>query len=140
MPDLWYLENMSADEATRCDRCEYFDHGTSTLGPHRILFSDCLNRAAPRFQTYGDWTCPKFYPDTTATTGSLLMAHDYRDPNDPYNSRSYHTLKPCIEAGCNDPAGTWWSPLWCFRHNVERMDRIDARFDPLRKAMTANRD
>jgi hypothetical protein len=27
-------------------------------------------------------------------------------------------------AGCLNPAGTWWGPHWCMRHNIERMDRI----------------
>ena len=41
----------------------------------------------------------------------------------------------CIVAGCMEPAGTWWSTLWCFAHNVERMDRINGQFDKLRKAI-----
>lgn len=48
---------------------------------------------------------------------------NYRDPSDPGNSPKYHTGKKCIE--CGAPAGTAWSPLWCFVHNVKRMDRID---------------
>lgn len=52
------------------------------------------------------------------------MTERYQDRSDPLNSARYHTGKPCIEKGCSEPAGTAWSPLWCFRHNVERMDRI----------------
>jgi hypothetical protein len=30
----------------------------------------------------------------------------------------------CVEAGCNQPAGTLWGPLWCPVHDVERLDGI----------------
>lgn len=42
----------------------------------------------------------------------------------PGNSAEYHTGKQCIEAGCKEPAGTWWSHLWCVRCNIKRMDAI----------------
>jgi hypothetical protein len=48
----------------------------------------------------------------------------YNDPNDPGNSAAFHTGKICIEPGCDKPAGTAWSPYWCFEHNVKRIDRI----------------
>ena len=32
--------------------------------------------------------------------------------------------QPCVEDGCDKPAGTWWGPLWCPDHDVERLDRI----------------
>lgn len=50
----------------------------------------------------------------------------FEDPSHPGNSEKYHTGKPCYEAGCNRPAGTAWSPYWCFECNVERMKRIGA--------------
>lgn len=50
----------------------------------------------------------------------------YQDPNHQGNSSKYHTGKRCITKGCSNPAGTFWSPAWCFEHNVERMDRIGA--------------
>jgi len=50
----------------------------------------------------------------------------FEDPNHEGNSDKYHTGKKCIEKGCCEPAGTWWSPHWCFKHNVERIHRIDA--------------
>lgn len=53
----------------------------------------------------------------------------YNDPKDPNNSSWYHTGKECIEPGCTNPAGTAWSPYWCFEHNVERIDRISANLD-----------
>lgn len=40
-----------------CGNCEYFDRH----------YGDCLNAAAPRFQTTADQTCSKFYPNTTET-------------------------------------------------------------------------
>lgn len=50
----------------------------------------------------------------------------FEDASHDGNSAKYHTGKPCIEKGCPEPAGTWWSPHWCFKHNVERINRIDA--------------
>lgn len=41
------------------------------------------------------------------------------------------TGKPCIEPGCNGPAGTLWGPLWCPPCDQERLDRISAQFDAL---------
>lgn len=55
----------------------------------------------------------------------------YNDPIDIGNSPKYHTGKLCIEKGCNNPAGTAWSPYWCFKCNVKRIDRINASFDKL---------
>ena len=48
----------------------------------------------------------------------------YDDPNDPGNGEKHHTGGICVEPGCIHPAGTAWSPHWCFRCNVERMNRI----------------
>ncbi len=48
----------------------------------------------------------------------------YADPNHDGNSAKYHTGKSCISKGCKAPAGTWWSPHWCFEHNAERIKRI----------------
>lgn len=48
------------------------------------------------------------------------------DPNDPGNDPSHHTGKHCIEPGCTARAGTAWSPLWCAKHNAERLRRIEA--------------
>lgn len=49
----------------------------------------------------------------------------FEDPHHEGNSASHHTGKKCIEKGCDKPAGTAWSHLWCFEHNVERMKRIE---------------
>lgn len=49
----------------------------------------------------------------------------YEDPSHDGNSSRHHTGKPCIEAGCNEPAGTTWSPLWCQACNAKRIKRIN---------------
>lgn len=59
----------------------------------------------------------------------------FEDPKHPGNQKNYHTGKLCIE-GCGRPAGTWWSPLWCFECNVKRIKGINAQFDHIRKGAT----
>ena len=51
----------------------------------------------------------------------------YENPNHEGNSSKYHTGKTCIKPGCNNPAGTTWSPYWCFECNVKRIKRIDGQ-------------
>ena len=51
---------------------------------------------------------------------------DYEDVYGEGNSHAYMTGKSCIVAGCNGPAGTAWSPLWCVKHNISRMKQIEA--------------
>ena len=53
----------------------------------------------------------------------------YQDPSHDGNSAKHHSGKPCYVKGCKEPAGTAWSAHWCFKHNVERMDRISASLD-----------
>jgi hypothetical protein len=53
----------------------------------------------------------------------------YRDPDDELNSAAHHSGKTCVERGCTKPAGTHWSPFWCFEHNVERLDRISVNLE-----------
>lgn len=53
----------------------------------------------------------------------------YQDPTHAGNSAAHHNGKPCRVKGCKQPAGTAWGTLWCFEHNVERMDRISATLD-----------
>lgn len=53
-----------------------------------------------------------------------MSVKGYNDPDHIGNSAKYHTGKPCIEDGCIEPAGTAWSSHWCFRHNVERIDKV----------------
>jgi hypothetical protein len=58
----------------------------------------------------------------------------YQDPKNKGNSKAYHTGKKCVEPGCQEPAGTAWSKLWCFKHNVERIDRITKSLEELTNA------
>lgn len=53
----------------------------------------------------------------------------FEDPAHPGNSSEHYTGKPCIERGCNNPAGTHWSPYWCFRCNVRRIRRITSNLE-----------
>lgn len=57
----------------------------------------------------------------------------YNDINCEENSPKYHTGKKCIEKGCNNPAGTAWSPYWCVDCNIKRMDRITAQLEETQK-------
>jgi hypothetical protein len=56
---------------------------------------------------------------------------EYRDVNHPGNSPGFQTGKKCVEIGCNNPAGTAWSPYWCFECNVKRLDKISNQFENL---------
>lgn len=51
---------------------------------------------------------------------------NYENPDHPLNGPTHWSGLPCIEKGCEEPAGTAWGPYWCFKHNVERLRRIDA--------------
>lgn len=53
------------------------------------------------------------------------------DPNHEGNSAEYHTGKSCIVNGCKEPAGTWWGPSWCQKHNHERLERIGSNLDDM---------
>jgi hypothetical protein len=64
----------------------------------------------------------------------------FEDPGHPGNGPQYHTGKPCIEPGCNRPAGTWWSPIWCFEHNVQRIKGIDGQFEKVRAALAPRKE
>jgi len=52
----------------------------------------------------------------------------YENPDSPFNSSLYHTGKVCVERDCDKPAGTWWSPFWCWEHNAKRMSKITEGF------------
>ena len=54
----------------------------------------------------------------------------YEDPNHIGNSAKHHTGEPCIEE-CGRPAGTVWSPHWCFECNVKRMNGVSESLDTL---------
>jgi len=60
------------------------------------------------------------------TTENLVTAYD---PSHEGNSAKYHTGKPCIIKGCDEPAGTAWGKYWCFKCNVKRMKDISDFLD-----------
>lgn len=39
--------------------------------------------------------------------------------------------RTCIERGCDNPAGTPWSPYWCPACDVARLDRISANLEDI---------
>lgn len=55
----------------------------------------------------------------------------FENSNHEGNSSKYHTGKKCIS--CNNPAGTAWSPLWCFECNVRRIKKINSQLENLTK-------
>lgn len=55
----------------------------------------------------------------------------YDDPDDKRNGPVHHTGKQCVENGCSNPAGTAWSPFWCFECNVKRINKITAQLDQI---------
>jgi hypothetical protein len=60
-------------------------------------------------------------------TAHVLKPAD--DPSHENNSPKYHTGNPCVEKGCERPAGTAWSPYWCQPCNAIRMKRISTHLN-----------
>lgn len=50
---------------------------------------------------------------------------NFEDRRNEGNSAYYLTGDKCIVAGCQGAAGTAWSPLWCVKHNVNRINQIE---------------
>ena len=63
----------------------------------------------------------------------------FEDTNHPGNGPKFLTKLKCIERGCEESAGTMWSKYWCFKHNVERMHRIDNQLISLNKNYEAGK-
>ena len=42
----------------------------------------------------------------------------------------------CIEQGCEQPAGTPWTGLWCARHDVMRLERIGSQLRDIQAELT----
>lgn len=59
---------------------------------------------------------------------------NYENPDHPFNGPKYRSGHICLEHGCQKPAGTAWSRMWCFEHNAERMRRISRGFEKLAAA------
>jgi len=62
---------------------------------------------------------------------SKIIKDGYNDKECEGNSQKYHTGEKCIELGCNNPAGTAWSPYWCMDCNIKRMDKISKQFEDM---------
>ena len=63
---------------------------------------------------------------------SEIIVGGYNDPSAKGNLlKKYRSGKPCIIPGCDEPGGTAWSPHWCFKHNVERIDGINKSLDDI---------
>ena len=45
--------------------------------------------------------------------------------------------RACIERGCPEEAGTLWGPLWCPRHDEERLERVTAELKALELELDA---
>lgn len=50
---------------------------------------------------------------------------NYKNLEHPGNSVKFRTKALCITPNCPNLGGTAWSPLWCVKCNIKRMDRID---------------
>lgn len=68
-----------------------------------------------------------------------MQLASYEDPKHEHNSAAFHTGKKCIEKSCKELAGTAWSPFWCFKHNVERMNRITKSLEELKSRFQAQK-
>jgi hypothetical protein len=44
----------------------------------------------------------------------------------------------CVERGCQRPAGTPWTPVWCWVHDEERRDRITAKLEAMGRRETSS--
>jgi len=63
------------------------------------------------------------------------ILHPWEDPAHPGNSPRYLTGKPCIVRGCEEPAGTVWSRLWCQKCNAARINRIGASLADMQRRL-----
>ena len=57
----------------------------------------------------------------------LFIQSCLEDPSHELNGPKYKTGKKCIEPDCMNPAGTYWSPYWCFFCNVKRMTQVTSK-------------
>ena len=44
-------------------------------------------------------------------------------------------MTKCIEPGCEEPAGTPWTHLWCPAHDEERRARITASLERMSESL-----
>lgn len=69
--------------------------------------------------------------------GKLLP---FEDPANEGNSEKYLSGLMCIESGCDEKAGTAWSPYWCFNCNVKRIKRISRQLDDFIRVKNGGKD
>lgn len=63
MAQLEQFFDADIEPAALCRNCEYYSgNGLLPTGEPRESSGDCLNKAAPRFQTTVNDTCTKFFP------------------------------------------------------------------------------
>ncbi len=60
------------------------------------------------------------------------VMESYEDPTHENNGPEHYSGKSCVEKGCDNPAGTAWSPHWCQMHNAERINRISKNLREIR--------
>jgi hypothetical protein len=61
---------------------------------------------------------------------------NFEDPRNEGNSGAYITGRSCMVGGCQEPAGTAWSPLWCLKHNISRMNQIEEVYRNVERAVS----
>lgn len=85
--------------------------------------------------TPGRKSGPLGLADEEMATGRDRLSEEivnrYEDPKDAGNGPEHHTGKECIERDCDNPAGTSWSPFWCFECNRARMRKITGQLEAL---------
>jgi len=72
----------------------------------------------------------------------LIVPGGYNDPDARGNTdkRYRRPTKRCATQPCDEVPGTLWSPYWCFRHNVERIDRISDTLEAIVSRDKADRE
>ena len=53
-----------------------------------------------------------------------MKEYHYYDLRHEGYSEKYRSGQICVEHGCNEQAGTAWTPYWCPKHDIERKKRI----------------
>jgi hypothetical protein len=48
--------------------------------------------------------------------------------------------RKCIEEGCEEPAGSPWTHLWCLKHDEERRERITASMEKISESFAVRTD
>ena len=65
-----------------------------------------------------------------------IIKGGYNDREAEGNSDKYKTGNKCLMTGCNNPAGTAWSPFFCVDCNIDRMDKITLQMEDIQRHMS----